>query len=338
MNRTSAIRFVRLILAVVLLSFFVSRLPGGALVDAFARSVDAPGWLTAGIAFTFLGLLMGAVRWHIVLEAQGLRVRGTDVFRIFFIGQFFNAFMPGACGGDMARAYYAAHVASGKKTEAISTVFVDRAVGLFATIVVGCLVVLVRLPFFLRQSETKLAGVLMLAFLLGSVVGMLVLFRRHRFEHWPLFRRIEQASAVGMLIRRAYDAFYLYRSRHGVMVKALALSILNLVFLTLACLTFGVALDLPLARPMVQHFTFFPIITTLAAVPITPGALGLREGLFVTLYGAIGAGAAQALTLSLMVYAGGLAWSLLGGVFFVARSAAEHHGIRQELHEVRSEG
>jgi uncharacterized membrane protein YbhN (UPF0104 family) len=221
------------------------------------------------------------------------------------------------------------------RTEAVSTVFVDRAVGLFATVVVACVAVLLRLPFFLQQPQTRLAGLLMLAFLVASVLGILALFRRNLFTHWSLFRRIEHGSALGPLIRRAYEAFYLYRDRHRAMSIALVLSVLNLLFLTFACLFFGVALAAPLAHPVIDHLTLFPVITTLAAIPLTPGALGLREGLFVALYGAVGLDAVHALTLSLLVYAGGVAWSLVGGIFFVARSAAEHHDLRSELQHLR---
>lgn len=335
MNRKLA-QFLRLLLGVLLLVLVFKQVDLTRLGDAMVTALGNGGWLWAGLGSTFLGLLCGVVRWKQILAVQGVRLPATQVFRIFFIGQFFNAFMPGACGGDVARAYYVVkEEAKGRRTEAASTVFIDRAIGLFATIVFCCAVICLRLPFIFRQVETEAPAMLMLIFLTCSLVGIFVLFRRNLFEHWAFFRKLEYSSPVGPLIRRAYEAFYLYRGHVGVMVSAFLLSVLNLVFLTAACVCFGRGLEIPL--PAIDYFTLFPIITTLAAIPLTPGALGMREGLFVGMFGAVGVGAEWALSLSLIGYAAGAVCSLLGGVFFVNYTSGEAISLRKELETLRKE-
>lgn len=335
--RRKSIQLLRLAVGMAILFFLLRQVPLYDLGDVLSGSARQPEWLAAGIAATFLGLVMGVVRWKIILDAQGTALPFRSAFRIFFIGQFFNAFMPGACGGDVARAYYAAKESATRRTEAASTVFVDRAVGLFATILFCCVLIALRLPFFLGHSQAEVPGLLMLVFLLSATAGILALFRRNLFEHFALFRRLEYGTAVGPLIRRAYNAFYLYRHRRRVLGLSVLLSILNLSFLTVACLFFGLALGLPIEKPFVDHFTLFPIVTTLAAIPLTPGALGLREGLFVGMYGAIGIEPAQAISLSLLVYVGGLVCSLLGCLFFISYTSAEHQSLRHELNELKRE-
>lgn len=333
-KRRFIVQGLRIFVALAIFAYLLRSAPLQELGRRLGASLQHPGWLFGGVGLTFMGLLMGAVRWRIILDAQGVRLHPGKVFRIFFIGQFFNAFMLGACGGDVARAYYAARDLPGRRAETASTVFVDRAIGLFTIILYCCLVILIRLPFFLTHPQTKGPGLLMLIFLATSLIGMLALFRRNLFEHFALFRRIEYATSVGPLIRRAYEALYLYRSNPRSLALALALSMLNLVLLTLACGSFGAAIGLSLDRPFLDHFTLFPIITTLAAIPLTPGALGLREGLFAGLYGAVGVLPPYAVSLSLMVYAGGLVCSLLGGIFFIGHTSAEHHSLREELRQI----
>jgi uncharacterized protein (TIRG00374 family) len=328
---------LRLLVGAAILFYLFRSMPRSALLDVWHDAREQPGWLAAGLAFTFMGLAMGVARWKQILETHRLHAGFFRVFQVFFIGQFFNAFMPGACGGDVARAYYVARGEHGKRVEAASTVFVDRAVGLFVTVVFCCVFIVVRLPFFLVSPRAKAPGLFMLAFLVATVLGLLALFRRNVFEHIPVFRRVERNTALGPLIRRAYEAFYLYRQHPRVMLQAVVFSVLNLVCLTLACVCFGRAIHLPLAQPLLDHFTFFPIITTLAAVPLTPGALGLREGLFAGLYGVVGVGIPHAIALSLMVYISGLLWGLLGAVFFVTHATAEHRGLREELARLREE-
>jgi uncharacterized protein (TIRG00374 family) len=331
MRRIPGTRLIRAALGVGILCYLVVQVPRGSILESLAQALEEPAWLGAGIACTFFGLLMGVLRWQWILRTQGFRISVFKVFRIFFIGQFFNAFMPGACGGDVARAYYVARDTKGRGAEAVSTVFVDRAVGLFSTILFCCVVIALRLHFFLTHTETTAPGILMVVFLLLAVLGILALFRRNLFEHFAIFRRMEAGTRLGALIRRAYEAFYLYRSHPRVLAATMALSLLNLWLLTLACVCFANALHVVLPHPLITHFTLFPIITTLSAVPITPGALGLREGLFVGLYGGLAVDQVLAISLSLLVYAGGLICSLLGGALFIGYTSEEYQNLSEEL-------
>ena len=324
---------LRIALGCGILGYLFWKMDLSLLGSVLAHAMDQWEWLVGGIVTTFLGLLMGVFRWDYILRAQGLRFTPSRVFSVFFIGQFFNAFMLGACGGDAARAIYVARDAPGKRAEAASTVFVDRAVGLFVLILFCCVMIAFRIPIFLDNQGIEWAGILMLFFLIGSVAALLVLFRHNLFERWTLFKRFEESSGVGAMIRRIYDAFFRYRDHGRTIMQAAGLSVLNMIFLTLACYCFGCSLEINL--PMIDYFTLFPVITVLAAIPLTPGGLGLREGLFVTMFQAVHIDAVQALPLSLMVYFGGVFWSLFGGVLFLGYSSSAGHTIRQELDAIK---
>lgn len=323
----------RVIICVGLMVYLVDRLDIRTLWSVLGQTITRWPWWLAGLSLTFLGLLAGVLRWKEILAAQGFRHPLSRVFSIFFIGQFFNAFMLGACGGDVARAYYVSDT-PGRRAEAASTVLVDRAVGLFATIAFCSIMIAFRIPLFLDHQGTRGPGFLMLFFLLGSLVGLFALFRRNLFEHWPFFQRLETNTRLGPLIRRTYDAVYLYRGHTRVMLISLGLSLLNLAFLTLACYTFGKSLQVE--QSLLDCFTLFPVISVIAAVPITPGSLGVREGLFITMYQAIDVDAHYSISMSLMVYIGSLVWSLFGGLMFVGYSAGSGHTLRAEIDALKS--
>ena len=116
---------------------------------------------------------------------------------------------------------------------------------------------------------------------------------------------------------------------------AVAFSVLNLAFLTLACYSFGESLEI--AASVLDYFTLFPIISVVAAIPVTPGSLGVRESLFATMFGAIDVPAHFAVPLSLMGYIGSVAWSLFGGLLFVGHTAHAGHSLRDELNAVRKD-
>lgn len=321
---------LRLGICAGLLAYLLKRVDVGAVGRVLAQTLTEWPWWIIGLALTFLGLFAGVLRWKEILAAQGMPLPLGRVFRIFFIGQFFNAFMLGACGGDMARAYYVIQGwQRGRRAEAVSTVFVDRAVGLFVTIVFCCVMIVLRVRLFIDYQGTRWPGILMFVFLIGSVVAIVALFRRNLFEHWAFFRRLETGTRFGPYIRRAYEALYLYRNHLRVMFLSLVLSLLNLLFLTLACYSFGASLGVQVS--LTDYLTLFPIISVIAAIPITPGSLGVREGLFMAMFQDIGVGPHYSLSLSLMVYASGVVWSLFGGLLFIGYSAESGHTLRAEL-------
>jgi glycosyltransferase 2 family protein len=91
-----------------------------------------PAALLVSFLLVGISIIAGVVRWRIVLEAQGLHLPLGRATTISFVAQFFNSFLLGSTGGDLIKAYYAARETHHKKTEAVTTVFVDRLVGLWA--------------------------------------------------------------------------------------------------------------------------------------------------------------------------------------------------------------
>ena len=53
-------------------------------------------------------ILLGVLRWRLVLRVQGLDLPWRRGAEISFVAHFFNSFLLGSTGGDMMKAYYAA--------------------------------------------------------------------------------------------------------------------------------------------------------------------------------------------------------------------------------------
>ena len=64
---------------------------------------------------------------------------------------------------------------------------------------------------------------------------------------------------------------------------------------------------------------FQPVAAIIAALPISVGGLGVREGVLVELFGGIGVEESLAFATSILGYAAGILASLLGGIAFVVR-------------------
>jgi uncharacterized membrane protein YbhN (UPF0104 family) len=79
-------------------------------------------------------------------------------------------------------------------------------------------------------------------------------------------------------------------------------------------------------------FLIVPMVVCISALPITPSGLGVRENLYVWLLSssALQVAPTQALSLSLLAYAGSLVWSLIGGLVYA--------GFRDRHHLVEASG
>ncbi len=74
-----------------------------------------------------------------------------------------------------------------------------------------------------------------------------------------------------------------------------------------------------------------------AAIPITPGGLGVREGLFAQMLAGIDVASYQAVPLSLLIYLAGTAWSLFGGLLFVLHAGGLSPVHRADIAALRNE-
>lgn len=301
---------------------------GAALIAGLVRSIGPeairlagvpvrahPAGIAAALALTFAALFAGVVRWHVLLRRMGLPTPFSRTFRGYFIGQFFNAFLFGACGGDLARAVFAAHDHAERRAEAVTSVFLDRAIGLVVTLLLGCALLVPRLRFFAGHPEARPALLLMGVFLLATLALLALFFVRAEVARLPGLRHLAAHGRIGPLLRRVVEALDFFRRNARHLLVPTLLSIANLLLLAAATAALARALEMPLA--FADLLVVFPIITVLAAVPLTPGSLGVRETLYVQLLHPFGILPGPALMLSLLGYLAATVWSLFGGLLFL---------------------
>lgn len=124
----------------------------------------------AACAISASNLLVGAVRWRILLAAYGAPERPSvlRLFHVYWVGFFYNNYLPGGLGGDVVRGVVtrAAFGARGA-TASMTVVLVERALGLSGLLLVVTTTWLVRplpgtedvLPFSLLLLGAAIAGI-----------------------------------------------------------------------------------------------------------------------------------------------------------------------------------
>ena len=283
-----------------------------------------PVALLVSLLLVGLALFLCVVRWRIVLEAQGLHLPLGRATRISLVAQFFNSFLLGSTGGDLIKAYYAARETHHKKTEAVTTVFVDRLVGLWAMLLFAGVMMIPNYNMLRASRDLGLPALFILAMLGGLTVVLGVAFWGGVSKGLPRARERLRRLPKGELLERSLDSCRQFGKQKSFLLKTVAISLMvNLIFvLQISLLGQGLHLSIqPIALCVIV-----PVILCISSLPITPNGLGVRENLYVRMLAVLLVPETAALSVSLIASAQGMFWSLVGGLIYMGLREKEHLG------------
>jgi uncharacterized membrane protein YbhN (UPF0104 family) len=266
----------------------------------FAALVRVPFGIFVSAAFlTIVALLIGAFRWWLLFRAFGAPrpPQFAPLCRYYFVGFFYNTYLPGGVGGDLVRALASRNAWSAEQaaTAGIATVFVDRVLGLAGLLGVVSLVSLVHpLPVL---GSAVVPGIL-------GLCGVAVCLVALSSARW-LAPRVPEW--LGRALLRLPTA-----ERWLPLMAAAALSLFTQVLPALSGHLLLSALA-PEAR-LLDSLAIVPVAAAAAFLPITVSGAGVREALFVKLYATVGIPASAALAASLLLWCSQAAVAAVGGL------------------------
>src|SRR5205085_2695149 len=159
------------------------------------------------IAAYFVVEIAAAMRWHILLKVQGIRLTLPRLTGLFFIGMFFNQFLPGGTGGDIIKSYLLLKETSGKKAGALLAVLFDRLIGLLALVVITAVLISVRYHWLTQTAETRRYVWFVLAALGVSIIGLATTFLISGFN---IARRLPAEFPAREKLIEVSAAYHLY--------------------------------------------------------------------------------------------------------------------------------
>ena len=268
------------------------------------------GYLALAALLMIAGTALRAVRWQVLLNALDIHVPLPRLVGLYFVGAFFNIFMPSGLGGDAVKMVELSR-STGKVPEAIGTTLVDRAVGLWVLFVMA----LVALPFsyqFLPPQSVPEILVIILAGVMGGWLAM----------GTPLIPWL--GDKIRLPGQEKLTRFYRSISQLGYAALGKA-CLVSLVFnLMLILFNILIAYGLEVYLPVGIFLLFVPIISFSLALPISIGGLGVREQAYVLLFGTLGISSATSVALGLTNWLiTNLIVGLLGGIWYSLEGARE---------------
>jgi uncharacterized protein (TIRG00374 family) len=283
-----------------------------------------PRYLALSVLLMGVILLIGIIRWQMILNVHGLNVRFWRTSEISLIAHFFNSFLLGSVGGDVLKAYYVARETHHKKTEAVVTVAVDRLIGLFSMLLLACIMMPFNWDLLMSQKSFEAVVGFILVMTLGCAGFIFVCFWGGVSRGIPKARTWLRKLPKGQTLEQSIEAFREFGRDRTFFLRVLPVSMLaNLVcILHFMTLIWGFHLDAPLLAIAVV----VPIVTCISTLPITPSGLGVRENLYVLFLAAssIKIPYAQALLISLIGFGTSLFWSIIGGFIYMTVKDREH--------------
>src|SRR6059036_2780583 len=130
-------------------------------------------WVGMGILAYAVVEIAAAFRWHVLLKVQKIHLTLPRLTGLFFIGMFYNQFLPGGTGGDIIKSYYLLKETPDKKAGALLAVVFDRFIGLVALVVITVTLVTLRFDLLSQTAETRRL-LWILLFLLGTSIAVLL--------------------------------------------------------------------------------------------------------------------------------------------------------------------
>lgn len=298
----------------------------GLILYWISQSLDRNHWNTLvqqkkdwNLLAVSLGIVLAAnvisfLRWYVFVHALQVPFTMIEAIRLGFLGNLFNLVSFGAVGGDVFRAIAAAMKAGKKRPEVVASVLVDRALGLLGLVIVAA----VSLQSFGGTLSPNMEWIRRGAWI-ASAIGIacltLIAFAGH---HLPM-QLLQRIPGIGNTLFRMASAAMLFEGRPFLVVILIGMSCFIHSILTIAVYLISVSLYSYAGSPTLpEHFLTVPTSFAAAALPLTPGGIGVQEMAVINLFKELPSLPASysALIVALVYRLQGIVVAVIGGIYY----------------------
>ena len=253
------------------------------------------GYLVGTLVLYNISQVISGYRNLGLYRCLGVEMKPWMAVKLYYVGMFYNLFLPGGIGGDGYKVYWLQQQYKSGVKKLSASVLLDRMCGMLA---LG--VLLLGLAGFLPLEvwpvpEAQWIGPTLLGI---GVIGFFFIY----LKWFPSFK-----PALG---RSVFLSFGIQLSQVGAVI-----------FILLALGIFDQALS---------YLVVFLASSIAAVLPITVGGAGAREVLMVGAAEVMPIQESQAVTLSLLFFVQAVASSLIGGLVQLPKKPAEEEEVTEE--------
>ena len=312
MIRKSLNTFIKLIISVALVAFLIKRI-GISSIIAEISSVSVV-WIGIALLIFLMSHFIGSYQWWLLLRNEDIRITFPRAVGFYFVGLFFNNFLPSSLGGDLFR-MFDINKYSSKGTSAVSSVIIDRFMGFF---VLSCFAVLV-FPIIIIENLFNQFHIIYFSIFIGIWIFILFLLFNKKFAQ-PFAWIYEKFAPekIHLKSREIYRKIHNFGRSRSLFLKLLFISVLiqslRIFMHYLVSRSMGVNVSCK------YFFFIIPFIAIMSSLPISIGGIGIRESVGMILFNAI-AGIQNniAVSIEFLAYLIAICSSIPGGIIFIIR-------------------
>ncbi len=275
---------LKILISIFLLGFVLSQVDRKQLLT-IVKNIDA-FYLFLAFLFFHLSKILSSIRLNHYFKNLSINLREWEALRLYYVGMFYNLFLPGGIGGDGYKLYLLQKRFQKGYKETLKALLLDRLSGLVALIVLAA-----ALWLFSSFTKYSILNILAVFALIFSYPIFFYIHKRYFATFWPSVT-ITTLLGLGVQLLQLLSAFMILKS-------------------------------FPVDLPTIDFLTLFLISSVVAVLPLTIGGVGARE--FTFLYGLqiLGEDPSIGIAFSLLFFAITLLASAFG-IFFVHKPLTDH--------------
>ena len=300
----------------LLLAYLFSKIDTHSMMATLKTADFKYIYLAAGMFLLIHVVLL--LRWLLFIRALSLEIPVKTLVAYFFIGLFFNLFLPSSTGGDLVKVLGLCRYTD-QKAKVVASVVLDRVCGFVAIVIVAFCSY--GFGYGLLHDHTILIGIFVLA--LMCVILLTIFFNEKFFSFGShLFARFPKIKDSLMSLHYNIS---LVKGRIPFVFLAFLLSCLSQSLLIIDF--FFVSMALHQSISLIYFFIFVPIICVVSSLP-SIGGLGVRDAGAAHLFAKIGVAEGVSVSLTLVNFIFMVIIGLIGGIVYVAHLSprrVQHH-------------
>ena len=282
-KRSIALNAIKFIIPAVIIPILLWRVEPEQW-DQLTQQPKHYGLLFAAFLIAIAATALSFARWCILVRCQGIALSMLEAFRLGAICFLLSFVSVGSVGGDLFKAIFLARRRPGKRVEAVASVLVDRASGLYGLLFLVVTGTLLLQPVEVRESAEGLEDLTFAAttlFGIGTAALLVLVFGGRSVDRalqWG-----SNARWVGPIISKIAAPLRSFH-RHPFAFGASLLMSVGVQGL-FAISVYLLARSLYVAPPnLTEHLVIVPLGMLASALPLTPAGVGVWEVAIATLY------------------------------------------------------
>lgn len=281
---------LKISVSLLLLGFIFYKLDKKALFENLKHL--NPLFLPFIFLFVLLNYVISSIRWKKLLSIyEGAEhVTLWTLIKFYFIGAFFNNFLPTSIGGDVYKAFRLGKYIK-DHSKAFASTFMERFSGV---------VVLALLASYGLIVTFKGWGIILFVLFWVSVV--------------VFFKVVSFAGKKFEKLKKFYEALRAYRNERSILAYALFTSIFVQLFSILTQHYIFISLGFPISFEF--SLFVFPVIILASFIIPSQNSFGVQEALYIAFFAPLGVPLEGAVSASIVYHIVRLVVSLIGGLFY----------------------